>query len=339
MRPRHTVLAALGRTAIEAAKHAGADPEELIRRARVPRGQLEALDGRIDSEALFRLWKQAAEASADPFFGLHAGERIVSAKTIHIVGYAARNSSTLRDCYGRTAEFGRLTNQGSEIKLRVHGDLAYMRVGPLPGLPMWPRCYSEMALAGYLVLGRKWTGVDFPSRGVAFQHPAPRDLSEYRRLFGENIACSARHNELILPAHVLDLPLAHSPDRDLGAYLDERAASMLTALSHDGGFGDLVRKQIDQELANGTPQVGAVARRMGMSVRTFQRRLADDGLVFSTLVDDVRCTVSLRLIHNPRLSLTEIAGFAGYRSLESFRSAFRRWTGGTPQRYRRTAKG
>jgi AraC-like DNA-binding protein len=323
---------------MEAASALGLDVDQLLARSGLARAALEDIDGRIDGASLLLLWELVAEQAGDPFFGLHAGERFVSAKTIHIVGYAARNCLTLGDCYERTERFGRLTNEASEIALRVEGDRAIMRVGPLPGFPIWPRCYAEMALTAYITLGQKWTGVALGTIGATFQHAAPADVSEYTRIFGAQVRFGAPKNELILPAPTLELPL-REPDPSLREYLDLRAAVMLASVKEGHDFENVVRSKMDEVLANGTPTLGAVARRLGMSGRTLQRRLTEEGLSFSDVVDDVRKTAALGLIENPRFSVFEVAALAGYRDAQSFRAAFVRWTGVTPRDYRRARSG
>jgi AraC-like DNA-binding protein len=334
MATSRTALAALGRTVIDAATALGLDTVEILADARLERAQLEELDGRIEVSALMRLWSNVAEASGDASFGLHCGERFVSASTIHVVGYAARNCATLGDCYERTDRFGRLTNEGSEIVLRMEDDRAFMRANPSPGMPEWPRCYAEMALAAYLTLGRKWTGVEFVPLGVTFQHARPADISEYVRIFGSEPTFSAPKNELVLASDVLALPLK-DPDPALRDYLDARAAVLLGTLEEGKDFENLVRTKIDEELANGAPSVGAVAKRLGMSARTLQRRLTSENLSFSELAEDVRKKTALGLIENPRFSVFEVAALVGYRDAQSFRLAFQRWTGSSPRDYRR----
>lgn len=327
-------LATLATTVLDAARALGLDTEEIVTRAGIDRAELEVIDGRIDTDALMRLWENVAEASGDPAFGIHAGERFVSAKTIHIVGYAARNCETLGDCYERTARFGRLTNEGSEINVRTEGDRAYVRTNPLPGRPIWPRCYAEMALTAYVVLGRRWTDTPFVPLSVSFQHVAPGDISEYLRVFGGNVRFGALKNEIELPASVFALPL-REPDPSLRDYLEARAAVLLSSLEEGREFENQVRTKIDEELANGTPSVAAVAKRLGMSSRTLQRRLGEEKLSFTELADDVRKKTALGLIENPRFSIFEVAALVGYRDAESFRAAFQRWTGMSPRDYRR----
>lgn len=329
-----TALAALARTVLEAARALGVRTDDLLELSGLDPAVVAELDGRVDSAGLLRLWELVAERSGDRFFGLHAGERFVAAKTVHIVGHMARNSSTLGDCYERSARFGALTNEASEIALRIEKDRAVMRVGPLPGAPPWPRVYAEMALAAYVSLGRKWTGTELSVVEATFQHPAPADVSEYTRIFGPNVRFAAAHNEIVFTRATLDLPL-REPDPALREYLEVRAAALLDNLREGHDFENLVRTKIDARLSTGTPSVDEVARELAMSSRTLQRRLSEEGLSFTALVEDVRKRAALSLVKDPRISVSEIAALVGYRDVASFRAAFHRWTGTTPRDARR----
>jgi len=72
-----------------------------------------------------------------------------------------------------------------------------------------------------------------------------------------------------------------------------------------------------------------------MSARTLQRRLAAAGLSYHALLDTVRRETAERCVADAELSLGEIAYLVGYSEPAAFHRAFKRWTGVTPQAYRR----
>ena len=73
----------------------------------------------------------------------------------------------------------------------------------------------------------------------------------------------------------------------------------------------------------------------GISVRTFQRRLAEEDSVFSDLIDEVRVQIAVEMLKNTEASLVEIASEIGYSRVTNFIRAFRRRTGKTPAEFRR----
>lgn len=87
-----------------------------------------------------------------------------------------------------------------------------------------------------------------------------------------------------------------------------------------------------------SPGVDWGAAATGLSRRTFQRRLAQRGLTWALLLDQVRREVACReLAVSPR-SVYDVARRTGYGDPANFTRAFRRWTGSTPQAYREGAR-
>lgn len=330
---RPTAIASLARTALDAAARAGVDEQVLLARAELDPAVVQAADGRILVSDLLRLWETAAELSGNPFFGLFAGEHVVSARTIHVVGFAARNSATLAECYGHTVRFANITNEASDITLTHERGRGIIAVSPKPGLPTYPRVYAEMAMSAYLSIGRKWVGVAFRPLLTTFQHPAPPDLDEYHRLFGTNLRFGAAKNQLVLAAATLELPM-NTSDPEMLAYFQEQAASLGDA-TLDTPLEQRVRAEIARLLGSQQPTLALVAPRLAMSPRTLQRKLAAADLLFNSLVDDVRRIEALRMIGARDPDIPSIATRVGYRDLDAFRAAFQRWTGKTPRDYRR----
>jgi len=86
----------------------------------------------------------------------------------------------------------------------------------------------------------------------------------------------------------------------------------------------------------GFRSIEEVARDLNLSTRTLKRRLAAEGVTFSSLLDHERYQRAIELIRATDLTLEQIARRLHYSSLTNFARAFRRWTGETPGQYRRS---
>ncbi len=82
------------------------------------------------------------------------------------------------------------------------------------------------------------------------------------------------------------------------------------------------------------PNLEEMADLAGISGRTLQRLLADEGTTYSELVEKWRCRTAVDLLTHPRSSLKEIAQRLGYSDVANFSRAFTRWSNTTPGRYR-----
>jgi len=105
--------------------------------------------------------------------------------------------------------------------------------------------------------------------------------------------------------------------------------------AHPVDFGESVRRLAEVLVHDGNANIPTAADASGMSVRTFQRRLAQCGLSFSKLALDARITLSERLLRERDRPITDVAFSLGYNDAANFSRAFRRANGLSPRAYRR----
>lgn len=96
-----------------------------------------------------------------------------------------------------------------------------------------------------------------------------------------------------------------------------------------------LRQRLQSLLKDGYPPIERVAEAAGMSLRSFQRQLAKDHLTYSLLIEQVRFETAVCLLQDPTLKLIEISMELGYNDAANFSRAFKRWTGMTPNQFRR----
>jgi len=123
-------------------------------------------------------------------------------------------------------------------------------------------------------------------------------------------------------------------DASVAEFFDSHLDKELEELDYDDGLPTRVRRQIARSLSQGVPTMSDVASRFGMSGRTLQRRLADDGHSFQDLVDSARRELAERLLRLSDYSLAEVAFLTGFSEQSAFTRAFKRWAGQTPRSYR-----
>jgi AraC-like DNA-binding protein len=83
-------------------------------------------------------------------------------------------------------------------------------------------------------------------------------------------------------------------------------------------------------LPHGRAHASEVANELGVSQRTFARRLSEEGLSFSEVLDGLRSDLANRHLADRDLAISQIAWLLGYRDGGAFSHAFKRWTGKTP---------
>ena len=74
-----------------------------------------------------------------------------------------------------------------------------------------------------------------------------------------------------------------------------------------------------------------------MSERTLARKLSDEGLNFTEILQQLRHDLAVRYLDDHKLHISKIAWLLGFNKVSAFTHTFKRWTGKTPSQMRTTA--
>ena len=222
-------------------------------------------------------------------------------------------------------------------RLTLDDDGLRVTFGP-PATAAAQRQRSEFALALVVRFAREATGVALAPLEVRFPHRAPESLFEHRAFFRAPLRFEEASNELLFDPADAARPL-RSGDPALLGVARRRLDKMLGQIPpEDDSIAARVKRVLLETLARGEPTAAAVARELGLSDRTLQRRLRAEGTWFRGILDAVRGELAVALLREPGVGIAEIAFFLGYSEPAAFHRSFRRWTGQTPLAYRRSVR-
>lgn len=253
-------------------------------------------------------------------------------------GHAVRSAPNMRQVLRCLSHFIVVFSQATRVNVCEEGGkvtLSYLITDPSIVLR---RQDAEFAIGLALNLLREVTQTPTlaPVR-VDFEHSAPADARLYSELFGCRVYFSQPDNRLHFSSNLLAMPVRTADPRlfqALEPFMEQQrqcrsvATDLLSQLGHHIASG----------LSSGGTSLELTARSLGMGVRTLQRRLAEQGIEFSQLVEDVRRSLAEAYVAQGEYSLTDIALLLGYAEASSFSRAFRRWTQLTPQQYRQRSR-
>ena len=123
--------------------------------------------------------------------------------------------------------------------------------------------------------------------------------------------------------------------------LEETYKSLCARLLEEARVSDDMVSQLYALLvrsARSFPSATEAASHLGMSERSFYRRLAEQNLNFGAILDQVREQRARSLLDHSNLSIERIAEMIDFAETASFSRAFKRWTGLSPLRYRARGK-
>ena len=289
-------------------------------------------DNRIPFAQLVALYEKAAELTGDNNFGLHLGQSITPT-AFDVVGYCALNSQTLGAAFARVARYHSIWTDGALFTVETTNDTSAVVYSYADTSIHDHRQDAEMTLAIVTTLCRNIASADFAPTFVEFQHDAPRDTSEHRRLFRCPMEFRSPSNKLTFPSTFLSLPIAKA-DASLCALLDRHAEELLAKFPPQHSLVDQVRSIITAELRGGDPSLEHVADKLSLTPRTLQRKLQDLGASHNELLDQMRRQLAMRYLREREMAICEVAYLLGFSESSSFHRAFKRWTGLTPKDFR-----
>lgn len=96
-----------------------------------------------------------------------------------------------------------------------------------------------------------------------------------------------------------------------------------------------IRNVIAQLLPDGRLTLRVVAAQLDVSPRTLQRRLADNELTLTLLVNQTRIAKACQRLAQQDVNISEIARETGFATPSAFSRAFQSWIGTSPRAFRK----
>jgi AraC-like DNA-binding protein len=317
---------------VAAARRGGAESEPLLARAGIASLPNDPL-GRVPLDAVVRLWRASADLTGDMAFGLHMGQSI-EPTSFNVVAYTLVSSTTLREAFVHLQRFQRLVSDGARLQLVEQNGQAWVVYHPMQERLSFAPMQTEAVLTCAVRLLRWIMGAAFTPERVCVTHAAISPPAVYQIVLGCAVEFLSPFNGIGLPPEWLDSLLpARNPE--LCRLHESLARQHLASLEQSASFKTRVDAVLRQMLAQGMVHKEPVATLLGLSARTLQLRLSQEGTSFAATLDAVRHAMALEYLDDPMLSLGQIAVLRHFSDASAFYRAFKRWTGRVPGEYRR----
>jgi len=308
----------------------GVDVPRLLSRANLTSARFEGGKARVTTEEFFGVWRALADCGATRDFGVRMGSE-TPPHPQNVASMAALHSATFGDALDKLARYKRLVCP-EQITVRVVRREARIYFEWLLAEEAPPPLLVDGIFASVAVLARRGTGKPIVPRRIELTRRRA-DEAMLRRHFECELRFDAPFDLLVFDEPALAEPFrTHNPER-----LEVIVPGLEAALRGSGDartLADDVRMALSQRICGERPAVEKVAKALGMSPRTLQRRLEGLGTTYQALLDDVRRRSARRLLANTDLESVEVAFLLGFEELNSFTRAFQSWEGTTPTRWR-----
>jgi AraC-like DNA-binding protein len=284
------------------------------------------------TESVFAVWDGAIEAQQGSRFMFELVASLL-AEGLGTLGFLMLTSSTLDEGLSHFAKGFELVTNSGNWERRSEGDRAtfvWKRVARTAG-----QCAANESMFAHLIhILKDVAGEAIRPVQVRFQHRPMHTRQALAELLPCPIEYEAAENSLSLPREVLHAKprLAHP---SMARYFRNRVDQGLELVRSTYGVVDVLRHELRRCPGLDQETVVDVAERMGLSVRTLQRRLDESGTSFSSELERERRERALRLVTTSGLGIAEIAKQLGFTDASAFSRAFRRWYAAQPSALRK----
>lgn len=297
--------------------------------------QTKVENGRISAHAHYEILGLVAQQVPD-----RAALSVRYAKSIDIdklgtLALACKAAPTVGGVLHRVARYHSLLSDSILYQVETKAASTFLRqdvlVGSGPGLVFSP----EAGLSAMYCTVDTLAADKITPEMVTFQHRPPRDAHLFGDLFGCDVRFDAEADGIMFSNDSLTTRNKLG-DQALSDFLTKHLDAELAQITSAPSLVRTTKEEIARVLSEGLPKMADVARELGLSVRSFHRRLADHSVSFQVLAEETRRDIALSMLRDETCSLSEIAFLTGFSEQSAFNRAFKRWTNQTPAHYRKS---
>jgi AraC-like DNA-binding protein len=310
----------------------GADAQDLASLSGYDPDLVTTPEARVAFSTFKQLMRTAKKLICDPAIALKFGAESLF-QDISIVGLIAYSAPTMGEGFEQMNRFARLAveveghqfqNRFSIVRRDGEVWLQDNRLNPndFPEL-------TESTFARFVATTTRHFGAVPFAKYIHVTHAAPDHLAEYATFLPVPITFGSTHNAICIHESWLDIKLNTSNLYAFGIF-SERAEALLADLQRQSTMQAKVEANLMPLLHTGSLSIEKIAQSLGLSRASLYRRLADEGVTFAQIVDDLRHRLALHYLEANKVSVNECAYLVGFSDPASFSRAFKRWTGKSP---------
>jgi len=253
--------------------------------------------------------------------------------TFRMLCHATINCGNLRQALLRMMQYFKLLSDELDWSLKEQGEDAIL---------VFEHHTKRPPINGYFVscmftIIWRWAAwmVDYPLllNRVSFRFGSDGYQQELNAIFRTPLYFKQNQNQLVLPAHYLNLPVKQN-SQSLTGFLQNSPECLLSHYQPDKSVSAQVKYQLGLLERVEPSTLTSIATHFNCSAQTLARRLKSEGHQFQEIKDKVRKEKAINLLLQTDLSIDNISAQLGFSEDSVFYRTFKKWTGVTPTQFR-----
>jgi AraC-like DNA-binding protein len=303
----------------------GVSSETILEDMQLPIDFFEAASSHSIAEVLPKVMLSASRLGKKQHFGFEAAQHLHPC-LLGPCGLAATHAPTLAEMFSTFVEFGNQLATWYQLESKPGTKNTTWTLHLLDSCDEDAAEHVAVAWAAAMTtFGRLAVGGDFQAERVSLIQSPPVKVQLLEGFLRCPITFDAQHNQMAISTDSLNKESLLSD-----AVLYDQLAFAASALKRQLDDSSIV-DAVEQAIRLGSFDLPDISLALGMTERTVQRRLKDEGTTFQDRLDAVRLRMADTYLRLPSLTIEEIAVRIGFSGDKAFRAAYRRWTGRSPR--------
>lgn len=299
--------------------------------AAIPQSLLTQRDARLTRQQYVALYRAVAAKLDDEMLGLWS--RPIRSGTLKYLMLSLLDAPTVLVALNRFVRFWNLLLDDYRLQISTKNNLVRLALMErTPGTQVTPLGHELMmklihGIASWL-LGR-----EISLHRIEFSFARPRHVEDYAFLFPGEV----RFNAGLTSIYFLYQDCAELFKREkheLWAFLKRAPEDWTFSAFHRGSVTAKTREYLEQNIARSVT-IQDLAQALHISVRTLNRRFAEEGTQFQLVKDGLRRDIAVHRLTNSNTGVAALAFDLGFSDATGFCRAFKHWTGSSPTDYRK----
>ena len=257
----------------------------------------------ITAATVTTLLERARLLTGEPGLGVHLGLQMYSLEHGYL-GFAAMSAPTLREALDLTVRYAAIRTTAFAFSAVVDGTKASLEVEELADFGSARDIVLLALFFGLRHAAAATIGSESDSTFIELRLEEPWYWGRFRH-FRPEVRFGRRKNALIFDASLLDVLLATANPASHRLAV-EQCRQLFDTIRSQSTFRDRVQRVV-LRIEGGGRSFEEVKTMLGLSSRTFRRRLADEKTTFSALRDEACRDRALFLFGTSDLSIAEVA--------------------------------
>lgn len=308
----------------------GVRPANVLRRAGLAEDLLQQPSVRLAPADYYRLWDAIEVETADPLLPITLC-RTARSESFSPLLFAVLCSPDFVSAAERVAKYKALIAP-MQLDVTKKRDVVAVEVKWTDATLAPPLSLVSMEMLMFVAIARIGTRETVrPIEVTTTVLPSP--VAPYEEYLGARLTRGTRHR-IVFTAADATRPFLTS-NAPLWAMFEPELRQRLADLEGEVTTEKRVRAALLEGLPSGLLSMEDVAKKLGSSKRTLQRRIEAEGTSYQQILKETREALARHYLTKTALPVAEISFLLGFDEPNSFYRAFRTWTGMTPEAIRR----